>query len=85
VLTTLVLSRRYHRGKSTIHRRFNATELGGLKPMVRFARNFRDTLLRTATPRTLVAAALLIVALFVALMITYWSFDLGLVFPRTCP
>jgi hypothetical protein len=53
--------------------------------MVRFPRSFRDTLLRTATTRTLLVAAIVVAALFVVLVVAYTAFDFGAVLPRRHP
>ena len=53
--------------------------------MVRFPRNFRDALLRTATTRTLLIAAVAVAMLFVVLVIVYTAFDFGAVLPRRRP
>jgi hypothetical protein len=50
--------------------------------MIRFRRAFRDTLLSIATTRTLLIAAVVMAALFVALVVAYRVLDLGAVLPR---
>jgi len=50
--------------------------------MVRFPRNFRDALTRTATIRTLLVAAVVIALLFIALVVAYTVFDLGATLPQ---
>jgi hypothetical protein len=50
--------------------------------MERFRRNFRDILAGTATPRTLLIAAVIIAVLFATLVVAYSAFDLGTVLPR---
>ena len=42
--------------------------------MVRFPRNFRDTLLSTGTTRTLLVAAVVVAVLFVTLVAVYRGF-----------
>jgi hypothetical protein len=53
--------------------------------MVRFPRNFRDTLARTATTQTLLVAAVVLALLFVALVVAYTAFDLGAALPQRRP
>jgi hypothetical protein len=50
--------------------------------MVRFPRNFRDTLLSAASTRTLLIAAVVVALLFVALVVAYTAFDLGVALPQ---
>jgi hypothetical protein len=40
---------------------------------------------RTVTPRMLLIGAVPVAVLFVALVVTYWAFDLGAVLPRRRP
>jgi hypothetical protein len=47
--------------------------------------SLREVFFRTATKRTLLVAAVLVAALFVALVVAYWAFDLGAVLPRRRP
>jgi hypothetical protein len=45
--------------------------------------SLREVFFRTATKRTLLVAGVLVAALFVALVVAYWAFDLGAV--SCCP